>query len=178
VDRFSSPPGEGGRPLHNLLEKRTMTTESNLNPQVKKIKIGKKELRDITIYPLSMTDQFKMTEVIQSALEAMEGITLTSDAQVITVIIETIKANLGEMLEYITDPAEEAVSFDEITNDQFYDIVDTVYKVNYEGAVKNFSDLFERVMSLLPSKRSVPTSVSDTDIDSSTATDSALEKED
>ena len=127
---------------------------ANLNPQIRTVSIGTRELREVTIYPLSMADQFKMTDLIVDAVSQFAAVNPDelNDAAVVRVMVNLIEDNLQDLFTLILDE-DEKVEFSELTNDQFSDIVAIVYEVNYEGSIKKFQDLVGKVKMLLPREK-------------------------
>lgn len=125
-----------------------------LNPQIREVKIGIKELRSIKVYPLSMADQFKMTDIIRSVLDELSE-HMNKDENnmrdLTEFILSSISDNLPSLLKYVCP--EDDISLDDITNFQFTEIVGHVYKDNYEDAGKNVGSLVESLKSLFPSTR-------------------------
>lgn len=122
----------------------------DLNPQIVEINIGVKELRKIIIYPLSMADQFKMTDTIVAAIQQFGsvGAEELSDEAVVEQMINLIEENIDRILKLVLDP-DEKVTMAELTNDQFTDICETVFEVNYEGAIKKLKNLTGKVKMAL-----------------------------
>ncbi len=127
-------------------------TEKKLNPDIKKVDVGVRELKTITIYPLSATDQFDLTNRIVSVITELsqkEELSSMSNEQAVEFIQTIIRDNLQVILEYVVDESERP-SFEELTNNQIYTIVSNIFEVNYEGFLKNFKDLFKRAATLIP----------------------------
>lgn len=123
-----------------------MSDESRLNPQVKKVDVGKRHLRTIHVYPLSLKEQLDMTQVIVEILNEfsdMGDLRSMSEEQVLHFMRDFLTRNLNQVLDLCVD-RDEKPSFEELTNDQLVQIIDTIFTVNYEGLIKNFKDLFER----------------------------------
>lgn len=130
---------------------------ADLNPQITTLSVGTKSLREVTIYPLSMADQFKMTDALVSAFSKFSEVTSehTSDAAVVATMVKLIENNLQELLELVLADGE-SITFDELTNDQFSDLVMIIYEVNYEGTIKKFRGLVEKVKGVIgPKKKEV-----------------------
>lgn len=126
-----------------------------LNPQIREVQIGIKELRPVKIYPLSMSDQFKMTDIIRSVFEEMNDAINSetySTASLMEFVLEALTVNLPTLLKYACP--EDEVKLEELTNYQFTEIVGHVYKDNFEDAGKNVKNLVEKVKTLFPSARS------------------------
>lgn len=140
---------------------------SGLNPQIKSIEVGVREVREAVVYPLSMKDQMALPEVlidafgklahldyVETAKNAVKdkvakeksGNTQEESADVKTfkIAFELIEKNIDYILEKCTD----GVTTEELTNDQFVELVDVIFAVNYEGAAKKVLDLVGRVKSL------------------------------
>jgi len=125
-----------------------------LNPQITKVEIGVRELREVTIYPLSTHDQMEMTsllvgtiaEVVQSTKE-IDGKKAT-DIEIIEKVVDIIKDNLEEIIKLATDEKEN-VSTKDITNDQAVEIAEIIYMVNYENFSKNLKSLAGKMKGVL-----------------------------
>lgn len=128
-----------------------MSTEQGLNPDIKTIHVGIKQIRPVKIYPLSISDQEKLTSQVVQFSDQFSNIdwNAVKNEEALQVLKKIIMDNLTKILEYVTDD-EERPSFDELTNNQFYEIVNAIFEVNYEGLVKNFQDLFLRMKNLMP----------------------------
>jgi hypothetical protein len=154
-----------------------------LNPQVVDIEIGIRTLRKKKIYPLSMADQLELSDLIAQALNAFfSRETGESEEQqnmaLVAFIIDLIKQNLKRILEMVTDVKEDENLLKEITNLQASEIANIIYEVNYESAVKNLKDLFEKVKGLFNSERLSQLSANDiTNTDLKISTEKAGEKE-
>jgi hypothetical protein len=136
---------------------------SGLNPQVRKIEVGVRELREEHVYPLSMADQIALPEKLISAFNKFSELDYSDitksvtdellnkatdetsqDMEAVRIGIEIIKENIDYLLEKSTD----GVTTADLTNDQFVEIVDILFTINYEGSVGKALDLVKRVKSL------------------------------
>jgi len=124
---------------------------SELNPQVTVVTVGTKKLREVTIYPLSMADQFKMTDMLVSAFNEFSAVAKKkkTDAAIVASAIKIIEDNLQDILKLVVDESE-SVTFDDLTNTQFSDLIDLVYEVNYAPAIKKLQSLVSKVKAVLP----------------------------
>lgn len=118
-------------------------------------------MREVTIYPLSMADQFKLTDILVEVFEEFmkfDDLEL-DDAATVETAISVIRKNLEQILDIITDE-NETISFDELTNEQFSELAVLLYEVNYEGALGNLKSLIGKVKKSikLPSMRQLQTS--------------------
>lgn len=157
-----------------------MSEDKRMNPDIKVFNYGKREQKELTIYPLSIGDQFKVTniitEVVRGLVEAQAEKKL-SDFAFMTAVMKSLESNLGEVLSLVADiPKEDSVKvINELTNPQLIDIVDIIWSVNYEPALKKGIDLFERGKQLFASRRSSPSSSSTTlNTDLKTSTEKAI----
>jgi len=132
---------------------RHLMSNQKLNPQIRKVQIGVRELKEITIYPLSMADQMKMVDVIRVVFDEVAKFADETENAPMTIantIIEQIKQNLPELLKHVTD---DEVPLDDMTNYQFTTIVGHIYKDNFEDAGKNVTNLVEKMKTLFNSTR-------------------------
>jgi|LGVD01.1.fsa_nt_gb hypothetical protein len=133
---------------------------SKLNPQIQTVDIGRRVLHEVTIYPLSLSDQFRTTDLISGLVnqvldflekqKTLKPAERTRDIDVIKDIASAVEVNLGQILEFVVD-SNEKIDLDDITNLQFSELADLIYEVNYSGAVGNFQGLIGKVKELFPS---------------------------
>jgi hypothetical protein len=148
-----------------------MAEAARLNPDIRTMEIGVRELEEITIYPLSMADQLEVTDIITKALREFfdQGGADISEYDFASYVVDLIKGNLATILEMIVD--EGASKLKDITNNQAVEIAETVYEVNFGSLVKKVKSLLEKVNEQFPSGRPLPTfsgSTEDTDLKTST----------
>jgi len=134
-----------------------MSDEKRLNPDIKEVEYGKKELKTLTIYPLSLGDQFKVTDMITKVIQEIadsQKLGQTSDYAVIDVAMTAIKDNIGKILSLIADLPKDKIDkiIYDLTNTQLVDLVDVVWSVNFEPALKKGKSLFEKGRSVFGSK--------------------------
>ena len=146
--------------------------QKKLNPQVMEVEIGIRELRRIKIYPLSMSDQLELTDLISTALAAQfakdDG---WQELEIVAFIVNLMKENLNRILTMVSDEDGDKL-LAEISNLQAAAIAEAVYETNYGIVAKNFKSLFGKLSTLFPSERPLPPSVNDTDTDLMTSTES------
>uniref|UniRef100_A0A6H1Z8G5 Uncharacterized protein n=1 Tax=viral metagenome TaxID=1070528 RepID=A0A6H1Z8G5_9ZZZZ len=148
-----------------------------LNPQIMDVEIGVRSLRKITIYPLSMADQFKLSDIVTKAIEEHMSAG-KEDIALVAFILNLLKSNIGRILEMATDEKIGSALLKEMTNMQAATIAQIVYDVNFGEVAKNMGGLLEKVKKLFLSGRPLPPSVNDTeDIASITSLDEVSEKE-
>ena len=155
--------------------------DKKLNPQIRTVDVGKKGLREISIYPLSMKDQTELTDIISEGLSAFFEMNGDKKDQIdpafIAFAIGLIKKNIGKVVDAITGEGEEIL--EEITNLQLSEIIEIVYLGNYDTPVKNVMSLFMgEETEKSPLERPLQQSVKSTDINSKTSIKRATVKED
>lgn len=150
-----------------------------LNPQITHTEIGVRNLRNITIYPLSMAAELKLSDLITKVLQAVSKAQDQEDLEFVSVIVDLIKDNLGAMIEMVTDNEKGETILSEITNLQAVELAEIIYDINFAGAIKKAIGLFEKVRSIgSPAERSLPQSVNNTvDTGSNTSTEESTPKE-
>ena len=127
----------------------TPERENNtMNPQiVRDFKVGTRDLRSLTIFPLSMGDQLELEELVTKLLkEWFENNPEGGDNIVfVTYLLDFIKANLVRVLELITDEKKEDLLRigKTFSNMQTTELVNIIYNVNY-------MDPYEKNLKSLP----------------------------
>lgn len=123
---------------------------SSMNPQITTVQIGVKSLREVTLYPLSMADQFQMTELISTEINNFVGTDFNelSDIEMVEMVFDAVKRNLEKILKYVLEE-KETVSFEEITNTQFVEIATRIYEINFDVFAKNWKTLKEKFPNLV-----------------------------
>lgn len=163
--------------------------KDELNPQITTVKIGRRNLTEQTLYPLSVPDQLKVTDIVTEAIQSLwdlqkdaeEKDEMLTNTAFASAIIGAIRANIVTVLALVIDvstkEAEKVLA--ETTNLQLTCILDKIWWANYEDSIKNVQDLFGKVKSLFLSERSSQPSLNDTDNTiSPTSTPEAGETED
>lgn len=127
-----------------------------LNPDIRTIQYGKKTLQEVVIYPLSIRDQFKLTELLTSVVQDLanvktEGMT---DLVFVSLIIKAIEENINKILEICADlsPEEANKIIDEMTNTQLAILVETIWECDFEPMLKKGKSLFDRAKSMFGSR--------------------------
>jgi hypothetical protein len=159
--------------------------EPKLNPQIKELEIGIRNLRNILIYPLSVRDQLKMKEVIKATLDTIFGSSGMEDTEFVGFIVETITSNLDKLIPLVTDPLiENGVEVDilsEMTNKQFSEAISIIYEENFsfllEKVTSQLEKLKEKILNLSPTNLPSLKSASVTGIDLSTSSEKDIETE-
>jgi hypothetical protein len=118
-----------------------------LNPQIKDVEIGIRNLRSIKIYPLSVSDQLTATNLVTSALQVFmtNKDVKNNDLLFVAFMLEQIRTNASEILKMVLDENESPESvLKEMSNEQMMVIVKAIYEVNYESLSKNVKSLLEK----------------------------------
>ena len=134
-----------------------------INPVVVRVSIGKKELREIEILPLSVADQFQMSDLISDCVGNLAKIAPNAeDAVLVGMVFETVRKNLWRIIGLIVREdggntvsiLTKAMDFilrrkpgnrllKDITNDQAMEIARIVYTTNYEQFIKKVQGLLK-----------------------------------
>jgi len=96
------------------------------------------------------------------------------EALVASYVITAIKENLIELLGYV---CEEKITLSDIDNEQFVELCDVIFEMNFEGAVGKGMRLLEKVKSLFLQKTPSEKSSSPQATDSNTSSNSDTETE-
>ena len=156
-----------------------------LNPQIMDVDIGVRNLRNVTIYPLSMADELKVTNIFMKGLQSFfkdRNVDEIPIDEFVSYLLTFIQDNLTEILGFVTDPEEVGDPkslLKDITNSQFFNIANIIYKVNFEDVAKekNAKSLLEKIQNLFQLRRQLPQSASGMDTDSNISTSEVSEKE-
>ena len=131
---------------------------ADLNPRIANVQIGIRELRTISIYPLSVGHQSKTVELITVLINSMaeqklDGLT---DLQLAEYFGGTISENIKKILEFVTDPKDK-VSIDDIDNVQLADIIEIVIKNNFGDVTKKLKAIWAQIQDKFLSPKSSQT---------------------
>ena len=125
----------------------------NLNPERKKFKIGKRELKTIEIFPLSIADQFKLSDLINEGIQAFSKLQGKTDDKIfIGKLIGIIRGNMDRILKLAVSDGRltrlpvflRKSLINDITNEQAIEIAQIIYTMNYEVLIKKVQDLLEK----------------------------------
>ena len=130
-----------------------MPEDSKLNPVVRTTTIGVRVMREISIFPLSVTEQLNLTDLITKTLQEFfkaDGGSKTLDVstdniEFVSFVVELIKTNVAEIIELVTE--EEKDLLDDMTNEQLVDFAEVIYEMNFEVAKKKLAGLIKRIMN-------------------------------
>jgi hypothetical protein len=161
--------------------------EQLLNPQIKDVTYGTRDLRKFKIYPMSIADQKRLGTIVQGVLETYfaqtAGGEITEDNMIpfIQGITKIVGDNLHEVLKIVTDLKKSEIEsfFEHSTNMQMTEIIEIIVRENFEKPSKNVKSLFETMKELFPLERLSPPSLNDIPSTTSvTSIEEVSEKED
>lgn len=112
-----------------------------MNPRIRKVEIGVRELSTISIYPLSIKDQTHMVELFVSIVEKFFGEVREkqiTNSEFFSIIAQLVMDNIPEFLKYVTDDELDLGNF---TNYQLSEIAKHIYVDNFEDPGKNVQSL-------------------------------------
>jgi hypothetical protein len=120
----------------------------NINPQVKKVYIGRKVLRKLEVLPMSVGDQLKFGEALKSIMKRVFAIPPEQmrDAQVVQLFLDLIGENIQPLLKMVVDPMEDPETIlGDLTNTQLEELAMIVYQENFESLAKKLGGLKEQL---------------------------------
>lgn len=129
-------------------------SKTSLKNDIRKVTIGIKEPRDITIYPLSLQDQLDLLDRISEYTQTFKDSDFSdiTNEQAIEFLKAVLIENLTLILSYVTTEKDRP-ELRELTNNQFYTLVEIIYEVNFEGVLKNSKNLFQRMKGTMALKQ-------------------------
>lgn len=152
----------------------------NTNPQITSVMIGTRELREVKIYPLSLADEVKFSDILATEFaKYLEASDKMSDEEsgiaVAKSILKLVKSNIIKLLRLVTD---EKIELEDLTNSQLTEIAEVIYDVNFGSISKNWKSLFEKVKAIFQPGRLTQLSANTIpDTDSNTSVNEVTEKE-
>lgn len=134
-----------------------MPETKKLNPQIAEVEIGIRNLRTIKIYPLSLADQLKSTDLIAKSLQKFfnRDANDIADLEFVNFLVTLIQENMGKILTMASDEDGEKLLSD-LSNAQASSLAVLLYEMNFEVAGKNVASLAEKIKKWLPSTRPSP----------------------
>lgn len=126
-----------------------------LNPQVKTTTIGVRVLREISVYPLSVGEELKLSDVISNAvvsffdtrarLEDKTEIN-TENIEFVNMLIDLIRDNVAKVIEITTDEENPEGVLMDMTNEQLVDFATLIYQENFGNLRKKVTDLISVIV--------------------------------
>jgi hypothetical protein len=152
----------------------------NINPQITSVFVGTRDLREVQIYPLSLADELKFSDLITKEINNYFKSTEElgeeeSNMAMAAAIVKMIKTNIPKLLDLVTD---EPIKLSELTNAQAVEIASKIYDVNFDSLSKNVKSLSEKIKKVFQPERLTPLSVNDIpDTDLSTSVEDPIAME-
>jgi len=162
--------------------------EARLNPQIREVTIGVRNLRNIKIYPMSMADQTRFIKLIEEVLNTYfaqlkgeEELSADKLPAFIMSLTDVVGKNIKDLMNIVIDPEEISADdfFNDTTNTQMSEIVTHIVQDNFEEPSKNVMGLVKTFKNMFQLTRPSQQSLNDMlNIDSEISTEEVSEKED
>lgn len=136
-----------------------------LNPKVRKLKIGKRIEEEVEILPLSFTDQRTVLQTIVTlVVETFPKWKTADQTTVITDIKKIIEDNIELIVEMVYD-GDKKDFLSKLTNDSLIDLIEIIWEVNYELPLGKGTMTVQKILTSLKKSSSTPSpqSVNGTD---------------
>jgi uncharacterized protein with ATP-grasp and redox domains len=119
----------------------------NLNPTIREVEIGIRELRKLEILPLSIKSQLDTTTILVELVDIIinQGV---SSAENANKLLELVTSNIFKILSIATENEEPYKLIEEITNKQAIEIAEIIYSENYEDVLKKVKSLTQTVQTI------------------------------
>jgi hypothetical protein len=117
-----------------------------MNPRVRDVEVGIRTLRKIKLYPLSLSDQFVLSDSVSQGIElymkeAGDG---SFSAVMVSKLIDMIRAKLPSMFKLIFPDEQPQKLMKELDNFQIATIAEIVFTDNYGEPAKKLASLFRK----------------------------------
>ena len=133
------------------MEDKIDTTEM-LNPEIMSVMIGRRDLRELKLYPLSLADEKKLAKMLKDTTGKFLGQDDQSPLSLISFATEAISDNLPKILALVAlDEKRMDGILKEITNAQLARISAAIYEANFGVIPKNLGSLKEMMKGMFPS---------------------------
>ena len=118
---------------------------------------GKKEQYNITLWPLSVGDQLKVSALVTGFLNTLANMYMAeerpSEAALVSSAMNLVAQNITKVIALAADLPEDddriKSLLDNMTNMQMAQLVEYIWQTNYGSVRKNFAGLMEELGSLL-----------------------------
>lgn len=140
-------------------------TTGILNPEIMTVKVGRRDLRNLVLYPLSLADEKKLTKMLKDIMANFFKREDQSPMGFISYVMDAVTDNLPKILALTAlDEGKADTLLKDITNAQMAQIASAIYEANFGCIPKNLGSLNEKLARLFPSlsERPLPPSASDT----------------
>ena len=130
----------------------------SLQPDIKEISIGIREIKKRTIYPLSFAQQTRVgTQLVSMFSSIVDSADEMTDMDFAKEIVMHLIQVIPDIIIDCSDITKEEFEND-ITNTQLLQIAEIIYSVNFEGVIKNGQSLLQKMQGALPQMSSSPSS--------------------
>lgn len=123
-----------------------------LNPKIREVVIGIRELKKIKIYPLSVRDHLDAKEMVVDTLAALfngyEDPKNMENTEFLSRFMTLLSTNLDKIIKLVTDSTEGDV-LDDIDVEQAVEIGNIIYEVNYSFLSKTAGPLIKKIKKVL-----------------------------
>lgn len=117
-------------------------SENNLNPEIRRVKIGKRTLREVEVLPLSYADEKRIrSEVLPGVVSAITKFKDKADHTVIEEFVDLVFDNIDLFIELAIPSDDPQTILNDLTNSQLADIVDIIIDVNFKSLAKKVGNL-------------------------------------
>lgn len=132
---------------------------SKANPMIRIVSIGKEKQRDVKLLPLSIRDQFQMSNVLSSIIAYGLSAVDKPEQQFMLFMLALIKNNFSQILDLVTEQSflrklrckflrvpwryPEHPLLKNMTLDQAGVVAEAIYQMNYENPLKKVQGLLE-----------------------------------
>jgi hypothetical protein len=127
---------------------------TKLNPEVREVEIGIRELRPVKLYPLSFRDQTQASDLIGEAMQKLIEAQSKPDITFVKEILDLISRNADRILGLVMDKNEKGDDvLAEISNQQLLAIAEAVWDVNYTAIQKKIQSIVGTLEAVNQSQR-------------------------
>jgi hypothetical protein len=114
-----------------------------MNPRVREVEVGTRTLRKIKLYPLSLADQFSLSDSITEGLQVyVQEAGAEFSPQAASKIVELVRSKLPSLLKLIFCDEEPDALLKEFDNYQLATVAELVFNDNYGDPAKKLASLF------------------------------------
>jgi len=109
--------------------------------------VGIRERKQTKIFPLSLADARRFKNLFLTVLAGLNHLKGASSPEVGAFIYSTIEENIIVLANMVL---EHQVEESELTIEQLTELADHIYTMNFEGTIKNFLSLWNKIQKERP----------------------------
>lgn len=113
-----------------------------MNPRVREVEIGIRALRKVQIYPLSLSDQFTLNDLVTEGISLCIGDKFTPETA--SKLVDLVRTKLPKMFKMLIPDEKPEKLLKELDNYQLATIAEIVFNDNYGDPVKKLASLFSK----------------------------------